>query len=184
MDFIQQHIAAQLKKIRHERELSLDQLATLSGVSKAMLSQIENGRSNPTVTTLWKIANGLRVSFSTFLEPDPPSPVRIIRLEDQPAIDGTDEQYEVKSLYPSHANQPHEIFLTTLAPFSEHEAYGHRGTETILMKRGTLSLEMPLHDILSITEGMSISFEANVPHVYRNETDSAITFYTIMHYPD
>lgn len=39
----------------------------MTGVSKAMLGQIERGESSPTVTTLWKIATGLQVSFSSLL---------------------------------------------------------------------------------------------------------------------
>ncbi|NJB07060.1 helix-turn-helix transcriptional regulator [Clostridioides difficile] len=52
-------IAKNLNRLRNERNLSLGQLAELSGVSKVMLSQIEKGDSNPTVNTIWKIASGL-----------------------------------------------------------------------------------------------------------------------------
>ena len=60
-------IASNLREIRDKRNLSLDQLAQLTGVSKSMLRQIETGRSSPTIATIWKIANGLRVSFTTLL---------------------------------------------------------------------------------------------------------------------
>ncbi|EQG75728.1 helix-turn-helix family protein [Clostridioides difficile DA00165] len=50
-------IAKNLNRLRNERNLSLGQLAELSGVSKVMLSQIEKGDSNPTVNTIWKIAS-------------------------------------------------------------------------------------------------------------------------------
>ncbi len=59
-------IGNKLKNIRNSRNLSLDDVAELTGVSKAMLGQIERGKSNPTVSTLWKISTGLRVSFSSF----------------------------------------------------------------------------------------------------------------------
>ncbi|HEK9068094.1 TPA: helix-turn-helix transcriptional regulator, partial [Clostridioides difficile] len=45
-------IAKNLNRLRNERNLSLGQLAELSGVSKVMLSQIEKGDSNPTVNTI------------------------------------------------------------------------------------------------------------------------------------
>ncbi len=63
MDAIQDIIAKNLVKLRKHRNLTLDQVSELTGVSKAMLAQIEKGKSSPTVTTLWKIANGLQVSF-------------------------------------------------------------------------------------------------------------------------
>jgi transcriptional regulator with XRE-family HTH domain len=60
-------IAENLRKVRETRGLSLDQLAELTGVSKSMLRQIETGKSSPTITTIWKIANGLRISFTALL---------------------------------------------------------------------------------------------------------------------
>ena len=45
-------IGTRLKKIRHMKDLSLEELATQTGVSKPMLGKIERGISNPTVSTL------------------------------------------------------------------------------------------------------------------------------------
>ncbi|HSU80106.1 MAG TPA: helix-turn-helix transcriptional regulator, partial [Candidatus Angelobacter sp.] len=53
-------IGQRLKHIRVTKGLSLDRVAELTGVSKPMLGQIERAQSNPTVSTLWKIAEGLR----------------------------------------------------------------------------------------------------------------------------
>ncbi|MDZ5034857.1 helix-turn-helix transcriptional regulator, partial [Clostridium perfringens] len=61
-------IAENLKALRTERNLSLGQLAELSDVSKVMISQIEKGDTNPTINTLWKIANGLKVPYTSLLE--------------------------------------------------------------------------------------------------------------------
>lgn len=63
-------IANQLKSAQKQR-LSLDATAQLTGVSKAMLGQIERGESSPTIATLWKIASGLEASFSAFFANDP-----------------------------------------------------------------------------------------------------------------
>ena len=61
-------IGERLREIRAERNLSLDDAAEMTGVSKPMLGQIERGRSVPTITTLWKIATGLKTPLSAFLE--------------------------------------------------------------------------------------------------------------------
>ncbi|STU41010.1 Cro/CI family transcriptional regulator [Klebsiella pneumoniae] len=55
---IAQHLAATLKTLRQQRGWSLSRLAEETGVSKAMLGQIERNESSPTVATLWKIATG------------------------------------------------------------------------------------------------------------------------------
>lgn len=60
------NIGKHLKNIRQNRELSLDEAAEMTGVSKPMLGQIERGQSSPTITTLWKIATGLKVPLSSF----------------------------------------------------------------------------------------------------------------------
>ena len=64
-----QTIGKQLKKTRQNRNMTLDELAEVTGVSKPMLGQIERGQSAPTVTTLWKIATGMKIPFSSFLQP-------------------------------------------------------------------------------------------------------------------
>ena len=53
-------IGNNLKKIRQEKKLTLDELAGITGVSKGMLSQIEKGTTNPTINTIWKISKKSR----------------------------------------------------------------------------------------------------------------------------
>ena len=61
-------IGEKLKSLRNVRTMSLDDVSSLTGVSKPMLGQIERGQSIPTVTILWKIATGLKTPLSAFLE--------------------------------------------------------------------------------------------------------------------
>ncbi|HDJ1463214.1 TPA: helix-turn-helix transcriptional regulator, partial [Serratia rubidaea] len=68
------HLAHTLKTLRRQRGWSLSQAAEQTGVSKAMLGQIEREESSPTVATLWKIATGFNVAFSAFLAPSSPPP--------------------------------------------------------------------------------------------------------------
>lgn len=70
METLNSIIGNKLKEIRNKRNLSLYDVSELTGVSKAMLGQIERGQSNPTISTLWKIATGLKVSFSFFIDED------------------------------------------------------------------------------------------------------------------
>lgn len=68
MNSIEKQVAENIKRLRKVRNYSLDQLSSMTGVSKGMLAQIEKGSSSPTITTLWKIANGLQVSFTSLAE--------------------------------------------------------------------------------------------------------------------
>ena len=60
-----------LRALRTGRAWSLDRAAQETGVSKAMLGQIERGESSPTIATLWKIASGFNTSLSSLIEPMP-----------------------------------------------------------------------------------------------------------------
>ena len=73
-----QQIGANLKQLRTERGLTLGQLSSLAGISKAMLSELEKGNANPTINTLWKIANGLKVPYTRLMEGAEP-PATLVR---------------------------------------------------------------------------------------------------------
>ena len=72
-------IGANLKQMRTERNLTLGQLSGLAGISKAMLSEMEKGMGNPTINTIWKIANGLKVPYTRLLEGSEPGPTLVRR---------------------------------------------------------------------------------------------------------
>ena len=55
MDSMNMIVAKNIRRLREEKKLSMDELVRLSGVSKSMLAQIERGDGNPTISTLWKI---------------------------------------------------------------------------------------------------------------------------------
>ena len=63
MDPMNLIVAKNIRRLREENKLSMDELSRLSGVSKSMLAQIERGDGNPTISTLWKISNGMKVPF-------------------------------------------------------------------------------------------------------------------------
>lgn len=62
-------VGRNLRRLRKQHRLSLEELARQSGVSRAMLGQIEQGKSIPSIKTLWQVAQALSVSVSWFLEP-------------------------------------------------------------------------------------------------------------------
>lgn len=72
-------LAANVRRLRIARHLSLSQLARATAMSKATLSGIENGQANPTVETLATLAGALRVSVGELLEELPLGEVRVLR---------------------------------------------------------------------------------------------------------
>ncbi|EHP1862751.1 helix-turn-helix transcriptional regulator, partial [Salmonella enterica] len=92
MDNLTHYLATTLRTLRHQRGWSLSRLAEISGVSKAMLGQIERNESSPTVATLWKIATGLNVPFSMFIS----SP----QAECPPTFDPQQQAMAITPLFP------------------------------------------------------------------------------------
>lgn len=74
-------IASNTKRIQEQKKLTLDAAATVTGVSRSMLAQIEKGEVNPTISVLWKIANGYKVSFTSLVE-ESDDTVSVIRQSD------------------------------------------------------------------------------------------------------
>src|SRR5262249_59936932 len=72
-------VGGNLRRLRTRRGLSLERLAQISGVSRAMLGQIELGQSAPTINVLWKIARALEVTFSALISARPQSRAMVLR---------------------------------------------------------------------------------------------------------
>ncbi|MFS0781905.1 helix-turn-helix domain-containing protein [Bacillus sp. 1P06AnD] len=182
MDDIQKAVARNLRSIRLARHLSLDQLSQLTSVSKAMLSQIEKGQSNPTVTTLWKIANGLQVSFSTFLKEDDRPNTSLVELDTlEPAMDD-EAHYLVYSIFPFDQEKRFELFTVDIHPGFTHHAQSHSGIEYIMVRQGELTVTVG-SESFTVTPNKVLQFSSASPHSYKNECEGITSFYNLIYYP-
>ncbi|MFX3619327.1 MAG: helix-turn-helix domain-containing protein [Sporolactobacillus sp.] len=182
MDELQHVIASNLKKIRLQKNLSFDQTAERTGVSKSMLSQIEKEKSNPTISTLWKIATGLQISFSSFMKKEYTEiqKVEIQRLN--PAVDDQN-RYLVYSLFSFHPEKKFEIYLVHLKPNSVHHAEAHAGEEYLLMSAGEMDLSILDHSY-HLQSGDALHFTSNAAHIYQNAANTEAVFFDLIYYPD
>lgn len=183
MENIQKNIGENLRAIRKTRGYSLDSTSELTGVSKAMLGQIERGESNPTVTTLWKIARGLQVSFSSLIN-DESSDVLYVELKNINPIIENEGNYRVYSVFPFDPRKKFEIFTIEIAPNWEHSSEKHHEgvEEYVTVMDG--ELEMIIGDeSFKLTAGNSIKFLANKAHAYKNKSSEKTTFQAVMYYP-
>ena len=162
---VQGVLAANLRRLRIARRLSLSELARATRISKATLSSIENGRANPTVDTLAGLAAALRVSIAELLEELPPGEVRIVRgtrarlgqLDgiDQRGLDelSVDGQLRVAEISLA-AHQAREL---------DAKPVGSRAHVFVL--EGKL-IAGPVERITELATGDYASFPTDVPHVY------------------
>ncbi|MGG3124098.1 helix-turn-helix domain-containing protein (plasmid) [Priestia megaterium] len=182
MDPIQATIAKNLTKFRKNRNLSLTQLSELTGVSKAMLAQIENSKSSPTVTTLWKIANGLQVSFSSFIQEEEPD-IRKISINELEPIADNEGNYLVYPFFPYHPEKKFEIYIVTLKPGCTHESKTHLGDEYLLVKEGKLLVTVGMQEH-KVQSGDALQFSGSTPHSYTNSSKETASFFLLMYYPE
>lgn len=172
-----------LKKIRSERDLTLDNVATLTGVSKTMLGQIERGVSVPTISVLWKIAKGLQISLSTlFNEPTQQYfPVNI--LKDLKPVYDENSKMLLYNIFPFNPISGFEYFYIILKPGASHQSEAHRSAveEYIVVTQGTLALKVNGQGF-TLSAPSKINFHANVPHSYENHTNQDVIFQNIMKY--
>ncbi len=180
---LNQIIAFNLKTLRMERNLSLGQLSELIDVSKTMLSDIERGKGNPTINTIWKIANGLKVPYTRLME-GMDTEATLIRKEETPVQTGETPAYRVSCYYPSTPVRNFELFSVELDGQSSNKSIGHseKAQEYIYVTTGELVVELESTEH-TLKAGDSISFDSSISHTYTNKQKETTSFMVINFYP-
>ncbi|MBG9783515.1 helix-turn-helix domain-containing protein [Shouchella lehensis] len=176
-------VAANIKQLREDKSLSLEMLAKLSGVSKSMLAQIERGEGNPTISTLWKISNGMKVPFDA-LTIRPIKRFEIVHTTDVQPVLEDDHRVRNYPLFPDNENRKFAIYHLEVQKDGKWESEPHlRGaTEFITVYEGHLMIRAG-EDEFYLKKGESIRFRADVPHSYRNVGEQPISLHMVIYNP-
>ncbi|MGA9520168.1 MAG: XRE family transcriptional regulator [Myxococcaceae bacterium] len=178
-------VGRNLRRLRTHRGLSLERLARASGVSRAMLGQVELGQSAPTINVLWKIARALSVPFSALISATGGTGTRVMRGADAKLLTSHDGAFKSRALFPFDEPRQVEFYELTLAARGVENAEAHAPgtTENLVVARGMVELEVgPERHVLGV--GDAIVFEADVPHVYRNPGTTESFMYLVMTYAE
>lgn len=175
-------IAQNLKKLRKERGFSLGELSRESGISKAMLSDIEKGNSNPTINTIWKIANGLKVPYTKLID-CVEQETSIVPKSKSVMQTGETQSYRVYCYYKTSPVRNFEFFYVELDALSSNKSIGHskKAQEYIYIIRGELVLHTETKDF-TLKEGDSLVFDSSIAHTYKNEQSALLCFIVINYY--
>ncbi len=184
-DDLAQTVGHNLRRLRTRRGHSLERLARLSGVSRAMLGQIELGRSVPTINLLWKVARALGVPFAA-LTSDPRSQgTMVLRAARSKTLMSPDGGFSSRALFPFETERRVEFYELRLATGAAETADPHApGTlENLVVAQGTVEIAVS-GECHTLYPGDAVLFEADVPHRYRNAGEGDAVMYLVMSYTD
>lgn len=176
-------IGANLKRIRTKRGLSLEALAKAAGVSRAMIGQIETGRSMPTIGLLWKITSALDIPFSTLMGGGERANLRVMRAVDAKLLTSKDGSFTSRALFPFEGDRKTEFYELVVKPRSLEKAAAHApGTiENLVVTKGRIEISVGTEHV-TLDTGDATWFNADLPHSYANPGDEEAVMYMVITY--
>jgi transcriptional regulator with XRE-family HTH domain len=162
-------------KMRHTRllkGLTLKQLADVAGCSESLLSKIENGRANPSLKMIHRVATALGMPVAGLFQTEGHPESVVLRQGDRPVI-GTDQVrsghgVQLEAIIPSSSGHLLSGYINHIQPGggSEGEVH-HDGEEFGYVLEGEIELKVGGHRY-NITTGDCFHFRSELPHSYRN----------------
>jgi transcriptional regulator with XRE-family HTH domain len=181
MKDINSNIGKNLKNIRLQRNLTLDQLSRDSGISKSMISEIERGIRNPSITTIWSLANCLKKPLNYFLTGVHKDGPKIYKINEKNSISG--EGFTFNPLMDYDEEKKFELYFNEYDPSCvTEESVHYQGVEEfVLVARGRLTLHIEGKEY-SAGEGDIFHFKGDRKHHFSNPGDEPARAFTIMFY--
>ncbi|WP_025323798.1 helix-turn-helix domain-containing protein [Deferrisoma camini] len=183
-------IGQKIRELRQRRRYTLQDLSAKTGLSKPLLSQVENGHVMPPVATLLKIARALDVNISYFFqEEEKEEKIAVTRAPERRRFTRRSHQdaSEVGYLYESlelHKSRKHmEPLLVTFPPLEKKDMvfYSHEGEEFVHVIEGEIEFRTP-DEVRTLKPGDSLYFESDVSHAFRalgnKEARALVVVYT------
>ena len=168
MTEIDKNIAVNLKRIRKSKNLSLDMVSEQTGVSKSMLGQIERGESNPTVSTIGKIVEGLKIPFEQLIY-NKNETIAIPTMDQAPTYRQQKGKYSIHILLPFEAGRNIEIYQADMETGAQMDSPSHGAYtwEYLTVLQGEVELLLG-GELFRIHENASFYFACDKEHSYRN----------------
>ena len=167
-------LGEKVRGLRQEQRLTLQALADMTGLSKPLLSQIENDQVTPPIATLLKIAKGLKVGIHYFFEEAGDRQKFMLTRGEQsigsqrrPGKDLVQHGYMYKPLAPGMRQKKVEPFLIEFEQrgWDDSLFYSHEGVEFLYLLDGELEFHYA-DEVMRLYAGDSIYYESSEPHGY------------------
>jgi transcriptional regulator with XRE-family HTH domain len=175
-------LGGRVRELRRERGLTLEELAGLSGVSRAMISKLERGEKNPTLVVVAKLAEGLGVTLSKLAGIEERREVIVVPRDRRMIIRDSETGFERQLLSPNFVGRGVEFIRneipegSTSGEFPPHR----RGVEEhIVVERGSLRAMLGGEEYL-LREGDAVYFEADLPRRFDNAGEGECSYYLVI----
>lgn len=180
-DPINRQLGERLRRLRASRKWSLDELATSSGVSRSMLSEIERNKANPTLMVAYRIAHAFNMTLGELVESPRSTPsIQTVRAHDRGQILRSDKSHHVRTLSPLNLDKDIEFYEIVLPTGGELRSQPHvEGTrELMVVARGQVRIESG-RDSDILEAGDSAAFRADVAHAIINSGKGEAMIYLV-----
>ena len=171
---------AKMEQLRAVRKMSLEQLASLTGLSQRYLKEIEQGIANPSVSVVIQIAKALSIDSGSFLSADEEASEKRRR----ESYYKRTQAYSYKTLTPDAERKHMKAFLITIDPKEDHKMveYRHEGEEFVFVLRGEVEViigEKQHH----LKKDGTLHFDSGTAHKLRNLTDEEAQLLVVVYTP-
>jgi transcriptional regulator with XRE-family HTH domain len=158
-------VAANLRRLRAERGVSTVALARDSGVARATLAQLEAGRGNPTLETLYALANALGVALADVIAPPSVEEVEVVRADEGARVAGAAVRARLVARVSGRG--PFELYDMALRVGRRQRSQPHPAgvVEHLLVHSGRARVG-PADAPVELGAGDYARYPADVPHVY------------------
>lgn len=182
---INEFVGKRVKKLRSQRHWSLEELASASGVSRSMLSEIERERANPTLGVAARIARAFHLTLQDFLHgaETVPARIQVISGSDPAQIFRHDADCTIRTLSPLHLEKEIELYHVTLNPGAALRSQPHfeGAREFVTVEKGRLLVESA-GDRKELATTDSATYAADVPHALSNPWKATAVFILVVSY--
>lgn len=166
-------IGLQIRHIRKDKNLSLQEIANRTGLSKSLLSKVENFRTIPSLPVLLRISNALNVDMAELVKginKNHKQAYIIVRKNEREIIERENARgftYESLIIAENKKTSLFESFILTLGKDSKRKPVSTDGNEFLFMLKGEIEFEYGKKKIL-LRKGDSMFFNGRIPHVPKN----------------
>ena len=174
------NIGERIRELREQKGLSLRKLAEMAKVSASLISQIETGRVDPSLSTLRKVALTLDVPLFLLVMEEPWEGTRLVKKKERRQVVFPNSGLDYEIIH-SDLQKKMGIHIGTLKKGGEtsDEPLVHEGEECLIILDGRMKVQIG-EEVIRLEPGDSLYFDSSIPHKLSNEDDQDCKFYLII----